>query len=186
MPEQFLPFSQLQHSRIQPGHVHRVANWVVPTIAARNALAPSLTSEDIGKVCQIAQGNEFYALISLAPVYWAVVGNNGIYAVQTTVTPVAGILDVSSHDFRIYNVLVNQNINTVYLGTNTTVDICIQKTIILWQQNTGGYNVAPSAWPDGSILRWENGMFPLIDTSNQGVTSIEFMYPYGQKILGVQ
>lgn len=181
--EELLAYHQVQHSVIEPGHIHRIANWVFPTIAARNAAASTLKTEDIGKVCQIVQGNEFYALISVAPVYWAVVGNNGIYAVQTTVTPVAGILDVSSRDYRIYNVLLNQNVNTIYLGSNTTVDICIQKTLIFWQQGTGGFNVAIGAWP---TMRWENGMLPLIDTSNQGVTSIELMYPYGQMILGVQ
>lgn len=182
--ETVLPYSQIQHALIQPGHMHQLPNWSVATIAARNAL--NVSAEDLLKVCYIQQGREFYALTSVSPVVWTVVGNNGIYAIQTTVTPIAGVLDVSSHDFRVYNVLLNQNVNAVYLGSNNVVDICVQKTLIFWQQGSGGYNVNVAAWPDGSILRWENGMFPLIDTSNQGVTSIEFMYPFGQKILGVQ
>jgi len=175
------PFTAVQHSKVPNGHIHKICNWNVNYYSELSGLI--LTSEDLYKVVYIADTEEFLALVSVAPVLWKPIGNNGIFINQVTVTPTAGTVDCSSSDYRVFNILVNQNITTVNIGTNAAVNFCLHKTLIFWQQGTGGYTINNLGF---GTLKWENGMLPLFDTSNGGVTSIELMMPYGQSILGVQ
>ncbi len=181
MAEIITPFTSVQHSKVPDGHIHRVANWNLDYYSDLSTLV--LTSEDLYKAAYIIDTEEFLVLTSVAPVIWKPVGNNGIFLNQTTVIPNAGTADCSDAQYRVFNILVNQNISTINIGSNVTPNFCMHKTLIFWQQGSGGYSINNLGF---GTLKWENGMLPVFDTSNGGVTSIELMFPYGQSILGVQ
>lgn len=178
---EILPFSNIQHSAVADGHIHRISNWTLDYYSGLTGLV--ITSEDLYKVAYIADTEEFLVLTSVAPITWKPVGNNGILLNQTTIVPSAGTVDCSSADYRVFNILVNQNITTINIGTNSAANFCLHKTLIFWQQGSGGYTINNLGF---GTLKWENGVLPVFDVSNGGVTSIELMLPYGQSILGVQ
>lgn len=63
------------HKDVGSGDVHRVHNWDVADIAARDALV--VVPTDVGKIVRVQSEQQFYMLFDDAPVTWNTIGTPG-------------------------------------------------------------------------------------------------------------
>lgn len=174
-------FQTVQHGIILPGDIHSFANWVVADTVERNALGP-LMATDLHKICYVIASQQYFSLISYFPAVWTGLGSEGTAKSMLTISPVGGVLSLTALDYEIINVVLTQNVTSVIIGANTSPNTAVLQTIIFRQTGGGGFTV--SGWPIPPAIKWENGMLPSIDTTSGGVTTLEFVYGFGEALLG--
>lgn len=64
----------IEHGLVPAGNIHRITNWVVPTISDLDVI-PNLVVSDLHKVAYVSQGTSFWLLTSVSPRAWVRVNN---------------------------------------------------------------------------------------------------------------
>lgn len=64
----------LEHGLVPAGNIHRISNWIVPTVADLDVI-PNLVVSDVHKVAYVSQGASFWLLSSVSPRAWVRLNN---------------------------------------------------------------------------------------------------------------
>lgn len=109
------------------------------------------------------------------------VGFDGAFFSLQEITPdSSGEIDLTDETVDLWIVNLNRSVTSVLLPENLMAGYARNITVLFNQGATGGFDV--DGWP---IMDWDRGIYPIIDTTANGKTTVEILFINGQLPLGV-